>query len=196
MVSSAALDLDQYWHDGGARGFGDVHRVSNRVRQRFSVASQLAADNLLAKALRAIEAGDHERASGYIQRAVALPFDEHEQEYPGLTSAHLRLFMMVADTMDECLEDDTVWLDAALDVLGSAADEARLELRDVLSDIDQDYLLSGPEHDRLRAAISSIPPRPDAWDLLLPPEEQHRLVTAVLAACTAYERAVIQRAGE
>ena len=129
MATSAAFDLGLFWLDRATRGLGDVDRVSDGVRQRFSIAGQLAADNLLTKALRAIEAGDQARASGYIQRAVGLPFDEHEQAYPAPVSAHMALFMVVTDTMDQCLESDTTWLDAALDVLDSAAEEARFDLQ-------------------------------------------------------------------
>ncbi|MGB8382470.1 MAG: hypothetical protein WCG47_14715 [Dermatophilaceae bacterium] len=56
-----------------------------------------------------------------------------------LISAHMALFIVVTDMLDECPEGDATWLDAAF---------------------DEDYLLPDPERRRLRAAISGIPPRP------------------------------------
>ncbi len=196
MAPSAALDLYPYWQDRRNRGFGDVQRMSDQVRQRFSVAGQEAADNLLVKALRAIETADHARAARYIQRAVDLPFDEHEQAYPALISAHMALFIVVTDMLDECPEGDATWLDAASTCSvrqqsrrgSSSGTSWRPSTRTICSRT-------------LSAVGCGLPSRvsphvPDTWDLLLPPEQQRQFVTEVLTACTAYERALAQRVGE
>jgi hypothetical protein len=174
-----------------ARPLGDVTSVSGRTLRPFSQASHEAASNLLAKARRALARGDADRATRYVDRAVALPFDAHERALPAAWSAHLDLFCLVTDALDRSAPDDSAWLAAALDVLSTAEDEARFDLRDVLQVIDQDYLLNRDEHRRLRAATATVPPPTPLEDLVdLSADELRRNVLAVVAACNAYEAAL------
>ncbi len=53
--------------------FSKFQRSSNRLDSGFSTASSAAADNLLAKAIRRIEAGEPDRARFFVERAVRLP---------------------------------------------------------------------------------------------------------------------------
>lgn len=172
------------------RGFGDVEFASGRSLQRFSAAGMAAADNLLAKAQRAIRDADRERAARYIARAVDLPFDDHEEAHPAAWQAHMALFTVVTDEVDEAAADDHRWLDAAIQVLGSAGDWARLDLRDVLSSIDHDYQLEGRERRRLRQAIADVPASSELIDLALPPEQLAAALLEVVEACVAYEEAL------
>ncbi len=71
--------------------------TSNRLDQSFSAASMEAADNLLGKALRRLEEGNQERAQAFIQRALSLPYDEHEELHPASWSAYMALFMPLSD---------------------------------------------------------------------------------------------------
>ena len=172
------------------RGFGDVEFASGRSLQPFSAAGMAAADNLLAKAQRAVRDGDRERAARYIARAVELPFDDHEEAHPAAWQAHMALFTVVTDEVEEAAAGDYRWLDAAIQVLGSAGDRARRDLRDVLSTIDDDYQLEGKERRRLRQAIADVPAGPELNGLALPPEQLAVAVLEVVEACVAYEEAL------
>lgn len=173
------------------RPFDDVDSVSGRTLQPFSEASHARADNLLVKAARALARGDADRATRYVDRAVALPFDPHEQAMPAALSAHLQLFCRVCDALEMSAPGDSAWLQAALDVLSAADDLARFDLRDVLEVIDQDYPISRDERRRLRAASAGIPPRARLEDLVdLPADELRAHVVATVAAGNAYEAAL------
>ncbi|MGV1010127.1 MAG: hypothetical protein ACOYBY_16220 [Dermatophilaceae bacterium] len=194
MATSEAPDwIEQLLRERANRGFGDVQRVSDQARQPFSIAGMTAADNLLTKALRAIENGDEARAVGYVRRAVELPFDEHEESYPALVAAHMLLYTMVTDALEATPEGESAWLEAALDVLRSARLEAQCDLRDILTSLEREYELEGPERRALRASLPAVPPRPSAWDLRYPPEQQREMVTDVLNACAAYRHALSDR---
>jgi hypothetical protein len=64
------------------RPLGALRTPSNRIMAGVSHGLQIAADNLLTKALKAMMIGDPAKAQGYVERAVRLPFDEHEQNDP------------------------------------------------------------------------------------------------------------------
>jgi hypothetical protein len=172
------------------RGFGDAEFASGRSLQPFSRAGIAAADNLLAKAQRAVRQGDRERATRYVARAVELPFDDHEEAHPAAWQAHMALFTVVTDEAEEAAAGDHRWLDAAIQVLESAGDFARGDLRDVLADIDHDYQIAGQERRRLRQAIAQVPAGPELIDLALPPEELAVALLEVVEACVAYEEAL------
>ena len=74
--------FEDYLAQRADRPFGDVEAISGRTLQRFSVASQQAAENLLSKARRALDDADTNRANRLVDRAVQLPFDEHEGAAP------------------------------------------------------------------------------------------------------------------
>ena len=84
------------------RPLGNVEVVSGRAGQEFSRPLHVAADNLLDKALRALDQGDRERAQRYVERAARIPFDDHEEVQPGLFSAHMTLFSSVTDALEDC----------------------------------------------------------------------------------------------
>ena len=126
----------------------------------------------------------------YVERAVALPFDHHEETAPAAIMAHMELFNTVTDALEDSAPDDGGWLQAALDVLAIADEGARHVLRDVLEDMDQDYLLSRDEHRLLNAATAGIPARARLRDLVdLPADELRDHVLAVVAACNAFDAA-------
>ena len=119
-------------------------------------------------------AGDEAPARQFVERAVALPFDEHEQVHPAMMMAHQRLFEAVTDALKSGGGD---WLAAAADTFASAPKGARYCLRDVLTSVLQDYDISNGEPRRLRRLISDVPHRAELPDLDLPPEQ---MVTAFL----------------
>lgn len=182
--------LAEYLRTRADRPFGDVESVSGRTLQPFSIALSEAATNLLTKARRALARDDAGMAVALVDRAVALPYDDHEQTAPAAWTAHLELFTTVADTLEDSAAEDSRWLDAALDVLSTAGQRARFVLRDVLEAVDNDYELHGTESRRLRAGIAEVPARAEIRDLDLTSRDLHEHVVEVLAACNAYEAAL------
>jgi hypothetical protein len=161
--------------------------VARRGRQASSFALMEGAENLLVKAMWRWRE-DQSRALGYVDVALKLPFDEHERTVPAASTAIFLLFSMVTDELEESAEGDTLWLDAALNVLDQAEPTARFHLRDVLVAIDQDYSVGTLEHRRLRAAVKSIPPRRPLRELTdLGVEQLRAEVVSVVGACVAYQ---------
>ena len=156
------------------RGLGDIPLRATAALAPFSRAEMDAAKNLLDKALRALDDGDEARARRFVDRAVALPYDEHEQVHPAAMTAQQQLFVAVTDAIEDGGDE---WLDAVIDTFASAPEEARYCLRDVLSSVLQDYELSDGDQRRLRRLISGVPERAELPDLDLQPEQ---LATAVL----------------
>jgi len=159
------------------RGLGDIPLRATAALAPFSRAEMDAAKNLLDKALRALDNGDEARARRFVDRAVALPYDEHEQVHPAAMTAHQQLFEAVTDAIED---GDDEWLDAVIDTLTSAPEEAKFCLRDVLSSVLQDYELSDGDQRRLRRLISGVPERAELPDLDLPPEQMATAVLGVL----------------
>jgi hypothetical protein len=152
-----------------------------------SRAGQRAAENLLSKARRALDEHDEDRAAAFIDRAVRLPFDEHERTAPAALAAHMDLFCAVSDAVEHAEPEDSRWLDVAVQVLSGAAEPAACDLRDVLVAIDQDYVLSRTEHRRIRAAIAAIPERAKLPDLVLTMAELGEHIMAILQAHRDYQ---------
>ena len=174
----------------GRRPFGAAELVSGRTRQRFSLAGQDAATNLLTKAIRALDTDDSERARRYVDRAVRLPYDRHEQTEPVAMAVHMMLFCLVTDALEDSDEDDPAWLEAAIVVLSRADESGRCTMRDVLAAIDQDYQLHRQESAALRTAIADVPARPELRDLRLDPQEMGDCAMSVLAVCRDYRDAL------
>ena len=156
------------------RGLGDIPLRATAALAPFSRAEMDAAKNLLDKALRALDDGDEARARRFVDRAVALPYDEHEQVHPAAMTAQQQLFVAVTDAIEDGGDE---WLDAVIDTFASAPEEARYCLRDVLTSVLQDYELTDGDQRRLRRLIREVPERAELPDLDLPPEQ---LATAVL----------------
>ena len=186
--------FSEYLRQQADRPFGDVESVSGRTLQPFSLALSTSARNLLSKARRALMCGDRSRAVAYVDRAVALSYDQHEDVRPAAREAHMQLFTVVTDALEGSAVDDSHWLDAALDVMTFADDKARYVLRDVLDAVASDYHIDRVERHRLRAGIADLPARVGLEDLDLPSEELREHVMAVLLACNAYEVALTRYA--
>jgi len=179
------------------RGLGDIPLRATAALAPFSRAEMDAATNLLDKALRALDDGDEARARRFVDRAVALPYDEHEQVHPAAMTAHQQLFEAVTDAIED---GDDEWLDAVIDTFASAPEEARYCLRDVLTAVLQDYELSDGDQRRLRRLIREVPERAELPDLDLPPEQMATAVLEVLEGVIhfvdAYEESIAFTVGE
>ena len=159
------------------RGLGDIPLRSTAALAPISQAQMDAATNLLHKALRALDDGDEDRARRFVERAVALPYDEHERMHPAAMMAQQQLFSAVTDALDNGGDE---WLDAVIGTFASAPEQGRFTLRDVLKLVVQDYQLTDPEERPLRRITQDVPERTELPDLELPPEQLAPAVLEVL----------------
>jgi len=165
------------------RGLGDIPLRATAALSPFSQAQMDAATNLLNKALRALNDGDEAKARRLVERAVALPYDEHEDTHPAAMMAHQQLFGAVVDALEG---GDDEWIDAAAATMASAPEQARCCLRDVLRDVRQDYEVSDAEQKRLRGLVRDVPERADLRDLELEGEQLAKAVLEVLEGVNQY----------
>ena len=185
--------LEAYLRAQSSRAFGDVASVSGRTLQPISIGLMTAADNLLAKALREWRS-DRARAMRYVDRAVKLPFDDHEQHVPVLAAAGMILYEQLVDEVEA--GDDEAWLHAAVAILEKDG-PARFVLAEQLRVISEDWAIPADHGRIIRAAVAPIPPRPplrDLWDLT--PEETRELVAGILEICIAFEDGLWELTGD
>jgi hypothetical protein len=167
-----------------------LRHESNLVLAEVSQGQQRAATNLLEKAAVALHRGDRDAARALVLRTQALGHDEHEDVDVCSWGAHMTLFNLVTDVLDDS-DDEWAWLDAAATVLQAGPESAvpetgRQELIDVLVTISKEYL-EHTESARLQPLIRDALRRPSISDgRVLDVEE----VLGVLAAIAAYEDAV------
>ena len=153
------------------------------------------AENLLVKAMRAMRAEDLARAAALVQRAVGLPFDEHEESAPVALAAESLLFGAVTDALEECDEGDGAWLEPALALLDRQDEVAWVDLGHALADIAQDYDISARERQRILAAIGGRATGPELVDETDLSEAQLReRVLSILRLCLAYDEAWLRHA--
>ncbi len=178
----AALDAER------ALPLGNVRDASNHLLSPVSRGMAQAAANLLVKARRALDEGDDVRARRFVERALALPFDEHEEQLPGWWEAQMMMYTAVAERLETCADGDTSWLDAAEAVLAVADPRAAPALRESLPSLADDHDLSARELRRCRRAAGGI--LPDDWIENVPddPTERADIVLAVLQLVRAYDR--------
>ena len=173
------------------RPLGHLRLASNLAASAVSEGQQSAAENLLVKALRAAGDGDRDRAGAYVARAVRLGFDEYEEVQIAWRQAHLLLFGVVVDALEECPAQDSRWLDAALAVLVDCRDHARTALLHALAVLYHDCPLDRHESRRIRAALDGVDSTPEP---VIPPPgdgaEQVRAILQILDAVAAYDHAL------
>lgn len=137
---------------------GRLEYTSDRLRGTMSSAMIDGAYNLLDKALRALEARDVERAERFVTRAASMPWDDHEEDFPGLMAGIIMVSREVNDALDESSDDDETWLDVALEVLkesnGPGHDQLAATLR-LFAAYAEDFDLSPHEERRIRSAVGS-----------------------------------------
>ena len=165
------------------RGLGDIPMRATAALSPISLAQQEAATNLLDKALRALGDGDEDRARRFVERAAALPYDEHEETHPAASMAHQQLFDAVTDALEDGGDE---WLDAASGAFASAPEQAKYCMRDVLEGVLQDYELSDAEQKRLRRLVRDVPERAELRDLGLSGEQLVTVVLEVLKGVNQY----------
>jgi hypothetical protein len=127
------------------------------------VAWQNAAGTLLDKAVRAVRAGDDDRARRYVARAVALPFDDHERCAVAEWAATMLVSDALVEAMEDATPDDPAWLDAAEAVLADCDPHGGRVLREELRSVTRDHRLSRPEAARCRSLVSAGGTEPEQW---------------------------------
>lgn len=178
--------VDAYLRAQQERGLGDVQLASGRSLQPFSQGLTEAATNLLVKAMRSLASGDRAKAQAFVERAVSLPFDEHEEWSPAAAAGEHLLYDAVTDAVEESAADDSAWLDAALHTLRTAGPRAALVMRQVVGSVPEAYELGKDELRRLRAGIADLPDQGELVDQSLTDEELKVTLIEVLEACNAY----------
>lgn len=175
------------------RPLGAVEVRSGQTLSPFSSALIAAADNLLDKADRALAAGDVRRATRLIDRAAALPYDEHEECAPAAFAATMLLFGVVTDALEDSDPDDSAWLAAAVQAMAASDGWGRSQLRRTLDAISQDYLIEPAERDEIERAGPQPPALGELRDTSLAPEELASAVTSVLQTAHHYRVALAQQ---
>ena len=194
MADSDTADrLRQLLEQESNRGLGDISLRATAALAPLSRAQMTAATNLLDKAVRALDDGDEARARRFVERAVALPFDEHERVHPAAMMVHQRLFVAVTEALEDGGDG---WLGAAVDTFASGSEEARYCLRDILMSVMQDYELTVGEERRVRRLISDVPERAELYDLDLAPPEMAATILAVLEGIIHYVDAYEELIGD
>lgn len=161
----------------------------------FSQAAMDAADNLLIKAVNRIRRDEHAAADRLIDRAADLSFDDHEQMWPGINMAAVRIYSVLAD-QSELIDDvesapggeDAQLVDishAIRTVSGSLAPDEGEALRYAVKEIltSADYHGIDRNHqERMREAIDLLPRGEHDRDLSADAPKPQR-VAAIAAAC-------------
>lgn len=187
---SASRRMDAFLRSRADQPFGDTDLVSGQALSPFSRAGMEAADNLLRKAQRALATGDLERAFHFVERAVALPYDEHEKTAPAAFTAEMMLFTAVTDALEDSPEGDSGWLDAAVEALSGAKGWGRSELRNTLLTARKDYVVERGESRRIDIAVADVPEWVELSEAALPAEELTDAVMSVLEALRVYRSAL------
>lgn len=173
------------------RGLGSLQVQSNISQSAHHLAMAQATRNLLIKARRDLASGQIERADSYIVRALRLPHHDESEAPAGVQEAHMMLFTIVADALDESDQDASPWLDTVEAILPQCGETAREGLRWILRTLDHDYRLQPSERRRIRS-IAPGTYSPDDENTFLNQagndEAAHRaVITEFLLAADAYE---------
>lgn len=179
--------FERYLAEQSNRGLGDIPLRPTAALAPISRGLDTAATNLLTKALRALDDDDEARAKQLVERAVALPYDDHEQVHPAASVANQLVFNEITDTLEDC-EDH--WVSAVADTFASATEEAKYALRDALKDILDDYNLTPEEQHRVRRLIRDVPERAELRDLDLPPPALATAIVEILESIIRFRDAL------
>lgn len=192
--------MQDRWMRDKDKGLGRIAATSGRFRNRMSSALLDGARNLLDKAMIALEQDDPERAARFITRAASMPWDDHEELFPGVMGASMLMYTEVEEALQGSDEGDEEWLDAALAVLEQAEGIGRDALASTVNgfEIQEDVFdLSARERRRIRSAVGSAP-----LDLLsdmspdTPVDERITTIESVVRTSLAYHRAYFHRPEE
>jgi len=174
------------------RGLGDIQLRSNLAVSGQSLTMSRAARNLLTKARRDLAAGCAVRASGYIDRALRLPFNDAVEASTAVWEAHMILFTAVSEALEASPEGESAWLDAAEAAVPKCGERAREDLLQALRTLDHDYRLPASERRRVRAIAPGDARGDGVGDVVHDgagddEAAQRVVITELLLATTVYE---------
>ncbi len=142
-------------------------RQSGRMlNARFS-AQITGAENLLTKAIRALGAGDGDRAEALIQRAARMPYDEREQDSPGVRAASVLVYSLISDRFEDSEPDDLAWLDVVVAVHPGLGPLGQAEVASLVHGFVLQtavFTVTATEKRRIRQAFGDAPLEADLGD--------------------------------
>jgi len=163
-------------------------RQSGRMlNARFS-AQITGAENLLTKAIRALESGDGDRAEALIQRAARMPWDERERDSPGVRAASMLVYSLISDRFEDSEADDLAWLDVVLEVYPGLDSLGQAEVASLVHGFVLQkplFTLSAVETRRIRQVFGDAPLEARLGDGPDATVEQRRNIIRSLTLATA-----------
>ena len=109
----------------------------------------------------------------------------------------MMLFDLVTTEMEESAAEggaeDLGWLEAAIDVLRTAAEPGRSELRDILQVISTDYEITATEMSMIRPLLTTYAAGVSPWERREQADVLKRRIRAILETCLAYLDALDKR---
>lgn len=184
--------------DPGQRNvFGELAVRSGRMLNALSHAQVTGAENLLTKAMRALDAGEAQRSEQLIRRAAQMPYDAREEWSPGVHAAVMLVYNIISDEFEDSEHDDMTWLDVVIDVYSDLDPTAQSE---VASEVHGFVLQKGlfdvtaAEKRRIQRAFGDAPLEAELGDLPNATVEQRQdiirsLTMAAMALDDAYAAA-------
>lgn len=195
-VSSAAMSLPPAFDPtfGKREEFARLTRSSGQRSNEQFDAQMDGATNLLLRAMKHLATGDEAKAEPFIRRVAAMPWDELQEDSPGIRAATVLVYDEVSDELEESTSEDTVWLDVALQVLAEVDGYGKADLASVLHSfvLQGDFFdLSRSETRRIKQAVGGAPLEADLGDGPGASAEHRRvvidsLVRTALALMDAY----------
>ncbi|MGL5828812.1 MAG: hypothetical protein ACRC0L_04490 [Angustibacter sp.] len=89
--------------------------------------------NLMRKTMKALVAGDSERALNYVQRALRFDVDENWGQPAGTFGAHLMLYEEMTDEAESCACMELCWIDRVERLMESSSPTSIAEIRSIAS---------------------------------------------------------------
>ncbi len=169
--------------------FGEMARQSGRMLNARHHAQITGAENLLTKAIRALAAGDDQRAERLMQRAAQMPYDDREEEFPGVGAASMLVYLLISDQLEACGEEDATWLDVVLRVYPGLDSLGRAQVASVVHGFvlqEAFFTVSAAERRRIRQAFGDAPLEAELGDGPNSTVEQRRdIIRSVILAAVA-----------
>lgn len=186
---------------GQRNEFGELARQSGRLLNELSHAQIAGAENLLTKAIRALDSEDDQRAEQLIRRAAQMPYDTREAGSPGVLAATLFVYGLISDQFEASDPDDMTWLDVALEVHPGLDPTGRAEVASVVHGFVLQgafFDVSAVEKRRIREAFGDAPLEAELGDGPNSTLEQRQdiirsLIRAAMALSNAYAAAANDR---
>ncbi|MGB9373786.1 MAG: hypothetical protein WCA82_06470 [Jiangellales bacterium] len=172
---------------GTPREFGAMALQSGRMLNARFEAQLTGAQNLLTKAIRALASGDADRAEALMQRAARMPYDEREQDAPGVRAASVLVHSVIVDHFEHS-EDDTGWLDVVLDVHPGLDPLGQAEVASLVHGFVLQgavFALTATERRRIQHAFGGAPLEAELGDGPDASVEQRRDIIASLTLAAA-----------